>query len=221
MAFDADLRTKVLLWCDRHCCLCKKSCGVNIEVHHLVPKSNGGSDDIDNAIPLCFDCHSWVQHYNSDHPKGTKYKLEELKARREQVYEEFTRHLVPPVHYEVTQALPQGKLRNFPDVGFVLGHLGDSLPVKVRVVVRSESPDVPLSLPPGYYTGGMLWHLNPRFTILGHFQVPIGLPADHLSLQLQVTVIDQYDREHKHLPIAYTYLSEQNLWYLEPFSRGA
>lgn len=44
MPFDERLRTRVLLWCDRHCCLCKKACGVNIEVDHIVPESESGSE---------------------------------------------------------------------------------------------------------------------------------------------------------------------------------
>ena len=77
MAFDLETRTKVLLWCDRHCCLCKKDCGINIEVHHVEPEVAGGSDDIDNAIPLCFDCHGAVQHYNNEHPREQNTKLME------------------------------------------------------------------------------------------------------------------------------------------------
>src|SRR5258706_8287563 len=119
MAFDQKIRTKVLLWCDRHCCLCKKGCGMNIEVHHLVPEADGGGDDIDNAMPLCFDCHSDVNRYNNEHPRGTKYKIDELRNRREQVYEEFTRHLVPPIDAQITQAIPGGS-RIFPDVGVVI-----------------------------------------------------------------------------------------------------
>ena len=137
MPFDQKTRTKALLWSDRHCCLCKKACGVNIEVHHLVQESEGGGDDIDNAIPLCFDCHSEVMRYNEQHPRGTKYKVEELRVRREQVYEEFTRHLVPPVDSQITQMIPGGKPRAFPDVGFLLRHLGDYLPVRVRVIIES------------------------------------------------------------------------------------
>lgn len=96
MPFDEKIRNRVLLWCDRHCCLCKKACGINIEVHHIIPENQGGNSELDNAIPLCFECHSNVGNYNVQHPRGTKYKPDELKARREQIYEEYTRHLVPP-----------------------------------------------------------------------------------------------------------------------------
>jgi len=28
-----------------------------VEVHHIVPQAKGGSDDLDNAAPLCGSCH--------------------------------------------------------------------------------------------------------------------------------------------------------------------
>ena len=101
MPFPDKVRLQALLWCDRHCCLCKKACDIHIALHHLNPESEGGSNDIDNAMPLCFDCHAKVEHYNNQHPRGTKYNIKELKERREQVYEEFTRHLVPSVGHQI------------------------------------------------------------------------------------------------------------------------
>jgi hypothetical protein len=218
MPFDEKVRTKTLLWCDRHCCLCKKACGANIEVHHLVPENEGGSKDIDNAIPLCFDCHSEVMRYNEQHPRGTKYKVDELKARRDQVYEEFTRHLVPPIHYEITQQIPGRGVRTFPDVGFVISHLGDSLPVRVRVIVESVLPSGNAVLPPDFYSGQKLWNLNPRSSFSGHFEMPSELiPEDRqLELRVRVSIIDQYEREHFHLPTGFVYVPEGNYWYAEP-----
>ena len=219
MPFGQALRTKILLWCDRHCCLCKRACGINIEVHHIVPEAEGGSNEIDNAIPLCFDCHGTVQHYNPRHPIGTMYRVEELKPRREQVYEEFTRHLVPPVHYEVTQALPDGDSRQFPDVGFVLSHFGDSLPVKVRVIIEIVENDGRLNrFSRGHYSGDKLWHLNPRFVVSGHFNIPMEAQSrsDPLKLRVSVSIIDQYDREHFHLRVEYVYVADRNYWYAEP-----
>jgi HNH endonuclease len=191
---------------------------MNIEVDHIDPEATGGSNDLDNAMPLCFDCQSWVHHYNPGHPLGTKYKPNELKARREQVYEEFTRHLVPPLHYELTQTLPNGGTRQFPDVGFTITHLGDSLPVKARVRITPDRPGERLALPHGYYTGDTLWHLNPRFSIFGHFEIPSGYPriSESLTLTLQVWIIDQFEREHAHLPVGYTYVPAGNYWFLEP-----
>lgn len=79
--------TEILLKCGRHCVLCGKDCGPNIEIHHIVPIYKGGTNDFDNLIPLCFDCHAEVGHYNSAHPKGRKYNIDELKIIRNYFYE--------------------------------------------------------------------------------------------------------------------------------------
>jgi len=55
-----------------------------MEIHHVHWKSTGGSDDLDNAIPLCFECHAEVNHYNPKHPKGRKFTDEELTEHRKQ-----------------------------------------------------------------------------------------------------------------------------------------
>src|SRR4030095_13483185 len=100
--FTEPDKLKALLWCDRHCCLCGKAAGVGIEVAHI----DRHKSDFDNAVPLCFDCHAAVGHYNREHPRGKKYSAQELRTRREQVYEQHTRYLVPPVQYSIQQAIP-------------------------------------------------------------------------------------------------------------------
>ncbi len=72
--------------CGRLCCLCLKQCGINLEAAHIFDKHKGGSDDEDNGIPLCFDCHQEIGGYNKKHPKGNKFSTEELKAKRNRVY---------------------------------------------------------------------------------------------------------------------------------------
>jgi hypothetical protein len=219
VAFSDDVRNKVLLWSDRHCCLCKKACGINIEVHHLVPEEQHGGDDIDNAIPLCFECHGSVQHYNPNHPIGTKYKPDELKKRREQVYEEFTRHLVPPIHYEISQTLPGGGARKLPDVGFVVTNTGAALPVRLRVVVEVFINGASSGVPAGvHYSGKELWNLNPQSTVRGHFPLPKNLENldEKLEAKVDVTVVDIYDREHHNLPVSWVYMPTEGAWYFEP-----
>ena len=217
MAFDPKLRTAVLLWCDRHCCLCKKACGVNIEVHHIIPEASDGSNDIDNALPLCFNCHSEVSRYNTEQPMGTKYKPEELKARREQVYEEFTRHLVPPIHYEITNYLSPNQKRVYPDVGFNLTHFGDSLPVRVHIVVEAVRDGKAVERIGGHYGGEALWNLNPRFRHSGHFTVPEVVRNDpKIRLKVSVKIIDQYDRYHNLLPVHFVYVADGDYWYFDP-----
>ena len=52
MSFSKELKTKAMVACGRFCVICRKYCGNNMEVHHIVAESDGGSDNFDNAIPL-------------------------------------------------------------------------------------------------------------------------------------------------------------------------
>jgi len=217
--FSEKDKIKCLLRSDRHCCLCGKACGTDIEIAHIIPKSEGGSGDIDNAIPLCFDCHSKIGKYNKEHPKGNKYRPEELMARREQIYEKYTRHLVPPIHFEITQDLPNGQKRLLPVVGFNITHVGDSLPVKVFVATLIFLGSKDLGIPKtGHYSGKQPWSMNPRLGYGGRFMVPDQAvkSTERLEIKVQVTVIDQYERAHPLLPIGWVYMRDKNSWYAEP-----
>lgn len=217
--FSENDKIKCLLWCDRHCCLCEKACGNNIKIAHISPKGKERSWDIDNAIPVCFICHSEIGRYNADHPKGNKYKSLELKARRDQIYEKYTQHLVPPVHFDITQYLSNGKQRKFPDVGIVIKHLGDSLPVRFSVAVQVILGNEDFGLVKlNQYNGNSLWNLNPRFVVLGHFPLPYEVvdSTERLEIRVFIIVIDQYERKHQLLPLAWVYMKDRNSWYLEP-----
>lgn len=223
MPFGDEVRNTVLLWADRHCCLCKKTCGINIVVHHLVPEAQNGGDDIDNAIPLCFECHGIVQHYNDEHPIGTKYKPDELKVRRDQVYEEFTRYLVLQIHYVITQTIPgsAGTKRNLPDVGFIVDHRGIGPPAQLKVNVVAKLDGESVGTPEndrGHYSGTKVWNLNPTLGVSGHFSLPesaVG-KTGKLELVVDVTIIDVYKREHTNLPVSWVYMAAGNDWYFEP-----
>ena len=214
--FNEDDKVKLLLWCARHCCLCGKFAGVHIEIAHLEPKSS----DIDNAIPLCFDCHAAIGHYNRRHPRGRKYSIKELKARRDQVYEQHTRHLVPPVLYKLTQ---DG--RKLPDVGFEISNLGKTYPIQARIKInllqgsRSFEP-----IESDHYNGKYLWNLNPGFKVQAHFGIPSEIlknSEECLRAKIEVTLIDIYKREHRLLPVGYIHrLKPQDDWYFEPSMEG-
>jgi hypothetical protein len=84
MAFSQEIVEQLLIGCHRHCCICHKPAGNKIEIHHIVPKSQGGDDSAGNGIPLCFDCHAEVGSYNIQHPKGRRFTSSELKKHKEQ-----------------------------------------------------------------------------------------------------------------------------------------
>jgi hypothetical protein len=94
MGFPQSVREEALLACKRHCAWCEQSQGITIECHHIVPQSEGGDDSFDNCIPLCLNCHGKVGSYNSKHPRGTKISPNELKKRRDMLYEMVKRNQI-------------------------------------------------------------------------------------------------------------------------------
>ena len=58
------------------CCRCHE---VGIDVHHIIPQVDGGPDTIDNAAPLCQNCHDRF----GDNPR----KRKEIRGMRDLWYE--------------------------------------------------------------------------------------------------------------------------------------
>ena len=90
MPFSQEVKTKAMVACGRFCVICHKFCGNNMEVHHIVAESDGGSNNFDNAIPLCFDCHAEVRQYDPKHPKGIRFTKDELIQHRDNWYKKVS-----------------------------------------------------------------------------------------------------------------------------------
>lgn len=95
MSFPDAVAEELLVSSGRRCGLCRKFKGVHIELHHIVPKEQGGQDTFDNGIPLCFDCHAEVKHYDPAHPRGRKLGPSELRKHRDRL---FAWIALPPWH---------------------------------------------------------------------------------------------------------------------------
>jgi hypothetical protein len=54
MAFSEQLKLAVKKRAHFACCLCH---ALYVEIHHIIPESEGGPDTEDNAAPLCPSCH--------------------------------------------------------------------------------------------------------------------------------------------------------------------
>lgn len=96
MPFSPAVKTAIFTRCNRLCCLCRKQCGINIEAAHIVDEAAGGSNDADNCIPLCFDCHQEIGSYNDNHPRGNRFRADELRTRRDRVYAQVADARVDP-----------------------------------------------------------------------------------------------------------------------------
>ena len=78
MAFKKKEASELLVKTNRRCCICGKQHSVT--VHHITSKKEGGSDNIENGIPLCPNCHDEVHASGATGRVTRKYTPEELKG---------------------------------------------------------------------------------------------------------------------------------------------
>lgn len=195
-----------LLWCNRHCCLCDKACGVDIELAHI--DNDPSNNSIDNAIPVCYDCHAKLGAYNDRHPRGNKFKIDEITQRREFIYEKYTREYLAPLEYMISNKVhpwaPYSACREFPSLSFCVRNLSDFLPTKLSVLITGEvsGKSLKLNLTDPLYRGEKKWNLNPRSQINGWFKInnqraENPQPSDIFRIRIKVTQEDVLGREHK------------------------
>jgi len=111
-----------------------------------------------------------------------------------------------------------------PSVGFSITPVGRFIPVKARIAARvflcgNDLGQIDDSEKP-YYSGKIVWNLNPGITFNGNFRLPTECAEkkENLQLELGIAVIDPYEREHELLPICYTYNRTGEYWFMEPTS---
>lgn len=73
---------RMMVRCGRRCCICRRFRPTKLQVHHIVERSEGGSDDEDNLIVICFSCHSDV---HTKVPFARRFSVDELKGHRNAV----------------------------------------------------------------------------------------------------------------------------------------
>ncbi|MFH2137402.1 MAG: HNH endonuclease [Candidatus Omnitrophota bacterium] len=66
MPFSEKIKSEVKEKAAYQCCVCRKI--GTVEVHHIIPQEFGGPDTIENAAPLCPNCHTDF----GDNPKKRK-----------------------------------------------------------------------------------------------------------------------------------------------------
>lgn len=84
MAFSESLKVTVRKRSHHSCCVCHE---IGVEIHHIVPQEQDGSDDEDNAAPLCPTCHD---RYGAN-PEKRKF----IREVRDAWYEICERRFAP------------------------------------------------------------------------------------------------------------------------------
>jgi HNH endonuclease len=111
--FNRDEVAALLVKCHRRCCVCHRYCGTKIETDHIVPAAESHDHSIENAIPVCFDCHAEIHAYNPKHPRGRKFTAEELRLHRKQWLEIC--EMKPEIFLEANRNVDIGPLQGLLD----------------------------------------------------------------------------------------------------------
>lgn len=144
MGFPKAVKDEVMAKSARRCAVCHQFKAVGVEVHHIKPKAQGGKDTIDNAIPLCFDCHCAAGHYNPKHPRGTKFSQCELRMQRDALYDivkngkhlDEHMHICDTLHMRHIVALDYDSVKDIIEMKF------DSIPFKYKYLMKTKVLDL-------------------------------------------------------------------------------
>lgn len=83
MAIPQSTVDDILVRCARHCCVCRRSRPLLLQVHHIRERANGGTDHPDNLIATCISCHAEV---HTETKLTRRFTDTELKKHRDEVY---------------------------------------------------------------------------------------------------------------------------------------
>jgi hypothetical protein len=87
-----DVVNKMMIKCGRRCCICRRFRPTKLQVHHIVERSGGGSNEEDNLIVTCFSCHSDV---HSRVPFARRFTVDELKGHRDSLVQRLEQGELP------------------------------------------------------------------------------------------------------------------------------
>lgn len=125
MAVDDSIAATVLAKCGRCCCICRRFRPTKLQVHHIVPQSEGGTDDFGNLIALCITCHSDV---HTRRPFARRFTVQELIAHRDAVYSLVENGELVPAEDEVFGSFNQtAPATNFSIPEFELSELASRI----------------------------------------------------------------------------------------------
>lgn len=97
MPFSETTKEKVKIRADFTCCWCNDR-KQKVEVHHIIPQAEGGSNDEDNAAPLCSNCHTLLG--------GNPELRKEIRLRRDHWYDVCSVRLNPLHNWPIGSDVP-------------------------------------------------------------------------------------------------------------------
>jgi hypothetical protein len=92
MSVPEAVAADILAKCARHCCICRRFRPLHLQVHHIVERGEGGTDEPDNLIAICVSCHADV---HTQTKLTRRFTVKELKAHRDEVVRLATEGKLP------------------------------------------------------------------------------------------------------------------------------
>lgn len=111
MGFSEQIKLEVKQKAAFRCCRCQN---IGVQVHHIIPEEKDGSDEIENAAPLCPNCH--------DYYGGNPDKRKEITQMRDWWYEK-----APSIY---TSSLDSTLLRQINDNIYSISEAQDKLDLR-------------------------------------------------------------------------------------------
>ena len=71
MPFSEQIKLEVKHKAAFRCCRCQS---IGVDVHHIIPEKDGGTDEISNAAPLCPSCHNYFGDNTSKRKEITQMR---------------------------------------------------------------------------------------------------------------------------------------------------
>jgi hypothetical protein len=99
MAVKKSVRDRLLVEAQHRCTICSERC---FEIHHMVEKSDGGSDDEGNLIVICPNCHQHRYHRCGEFTREQLLQYKERLKERVEVEKRLLQNL-EELRSEITQ----------------------------------------------------------------------------------------------------------------------
>ncbi len=149
MGFLESIKLKAKEKAHYKCCICNSF--KFIEVHHIIPQEENGSDTLDNAAPLCVECHDTFGS-NPEKRKWIKekrdfwYKLCEEKLFNEDINQlRKVQDIMENIQQESNNH--KTKIRNIESDMVVLKNTVTDLANKNNLLAKSLSSATPKEIP--------------------------------------------------------------------------
>lgn len=122
------------------CQCCGKSKNKILQTHHIVYRSNGGTDRVDNLITVCTDCHTSAAHKKG----GILYKWQEehktVKQYKEPPFMNTLRKRIFETYPEAVITYGSETTPKRKDIGLEKTHYNDAIIISGISVIK-ENPD--------------------------------------------------------------------------------